>query len=350
MNLHMRSLAPDAVPPGHPRVASGRIGVLLVNLGTPDAPTYWPMRRYLKEFLSDRRVIEVPRLLWWPLLNLVILTTRPSKSGAKYRSIWNKEANASPLLVITRAQTGKLAASFAARSDRVVIDFAMRYGNPGIAGRIDALMAAGCDRILLVPLYPQYAAATTATVCDNAFAHLQTLRWQPAVRVAPQWPDDPVYIEALAASVRSSLAKLDFEPEIILASFHGVPRKYLEAGDPYHCFAAKTGRLLREALGLDEARMRTTFQSRFGAEEWLRPYTDETVEALAKGGVKRLAIVAPGFVADCLETLEELDGENREIFLHSGGEKFAYLPCLNDSEEGMAVLRHVVDRELQGWI
>jgi protoporphyrin/coproporphyrin ferrochelatase len=349
MNLHTRQVASGTVPSGHPCVASGRIGVLLVNLGTPDDTTYWPMRRYLKEFLSDRRVIEVPRALWWPLLNLIILTTRPGKSGAKYRSIWDKEANASPLLVITRAQTQKLAASLAGEADRIMIDFAMRYGNPGIAGRIDALRAAGCDRILLVPLYPQYAAATTATVCDKAFEHLRTLRWQPALRVAPHWHDDPVYIDALAKSVRASLSKLDFEPEVILASFHGVPRKYLEAGDPYHCFAVKTGRLLREALGFDERGLRITFQSRFGTDEWLKPYTDETVEALARSGVKRLAIVAPGFVADCLETLEELDGENREIFLHAGGERFAYLPCLNDSEEGMAVLLHVVDRELKGW-
>ncbi|MDQ0396108.1 ferrochelatase [Labrys monachus] len=342
---------PLPFPGDHPgAAASGRIGVLLVNLGTPDAPTYWPMRRYLKEFLSDRRVIEVSRLLWWPLLNGIILTTRPGKSGAKYASIWDQAENASPLLVVTRRQTEKLARAFAGRDGRVVVDFAMRYGSPSIAERLDGLRARGCDRILIVPLYPQYAAATTATVCDKAFEHLMTLRWQPAVRIAPQWHDDPVYIEALAASVRASLAGLDFEPEVVLASFHGVPKTYLLAGDPYHCFAVKTGRLLREALGYDEARLRITFQSRFGKEEWLKPYTDETVEGLAKAGVKRIAIVAPGFVADCLETLEELGVENREIFLHHGGEKFAYLPCLNDSEEGQRVLEHVVGRELQGWI
>ncbi len=337
------------VPADHPAGASGRIGVLLVNLGTPDAPTYWPMRRYLKEFLSDRRVIEVSRLLWWPLLNGIILTTRPGKSGAKYASIWDKAENASPLLVITRRQTEKLAETFAADS-RLTVDFAMRYGNPSIASRIDALRAKGCDRILIVPLYPQYAAATTATVCDKAFEHLMSLRWQPAVRIAPQWHDDPVYIDALAASVRQSLARLDFEPEVLLASFHGVPKNYLIQGDPYYCFAMKTGRLLREALGYDEARFKITFQSRFGKEEWLKPYTDETVEGLAKSGVKRLAIVAPGFVADCLETLEELGEENKEIFQHNGGERFAYLPCLNDSPEGQHVLEHVVRRELQGWI
>ena len=350
--MQTETLPPTAMtakPSDHPGPASGRIGVLLVNLGTPDGTTYWPMRRYLKEFLSDRRVIEVPRLLWWPLLNLIILTTRPTKSGAKYASIWDKAENASPLLVITRRQTDKLRAAMAQHAGRVEIDYAMRYGNPAIAPKIEALRAKGCDRILIVPLYPQYAAATSATVCDKVFEHLMTLRWQPAVRVAPQWHDDAVYVEALAASVRRSLAALDFEPEIILASFHGVPKNYLLAGDPYHCFALKTGRLLREALGLDAGRLRITFQSRFGKDEWLKPYTDETVEALAKAGVKRLAIVAPGFVADCLETLEELGVENREIFEHNGGEKFAYLPCLNDGSEGMRVLEHVVRRELAGW-
>ncbi|MFT4130204.1 ferrochelatase [Labrys sp. (in: a-proteobacteria)] len=347
MTSHLASALP--VPADHPVAASGRIGVLLVNLGTPDAPTYWPMRRYLKEFLSDRRVIEVSRLLWWPLLNGIILTTRPGKSGAKYASIWDKAENASPLLVITRRQTEKLAETFAADS-RLTVDFAMRYGNPSIASRIDALRTKGCDRILIVPLYPQYAAATSATVCDKAFEHLMTLRWQPAVRIAPQWHDDPVYIEALASSVRQSLAKLDFEPEVLLASFHGVPKNYLIQGDPYYCFAMKTGRLLREALGFSEDRFKITFQSRFGKEEWLKPYTDETVEGLAKSGVKRLAIVAPGFVADCLETLEELGEENKEIFQHHGGEHFAYLPCLNDSPEGQRVLEHVVGRELQGWV
>jgi protoporphyrin/coproporphyrin ferrochelatase len=343
-------MAAGARPAEHPAVAPRRVGVLIVNLGTPDDTTYWPMRRYLKEFLSDRRVIEVPRALWWPILNLAILTRRPTASGAKYRSIWDEAENASPLLVITRAQAAKLAGRLAAVSDRIVVDFAMRYGKPSIAGRIDALLAEGCDRILLVPLYPQYAAATTATVCDKAFDHLKRLRWQPALRVAPHWHDDPVYIDALAASVRQSLARLDFEPEVILASFHGVPKKYLLAGDPYHCFAVKTGRLLAAALGRDETAMRTTFQSRFGTDEWLRPYTDETVEGLAKAGVKRLAIVAPGFVADCLETLEELAVENRDIFLKAGGERFAYLPCLNDSEAGMGVIEHVVRRELGGWV
>lgn len=336
-------------PADHPAVATGRIGVLLVNLGTPEAPTYWPMRRYLKEFLSDRRVIEVNPALWWPILNLVILSIRPSRSGAKYAAIWDKAANASPLAVITRTQGRELAASFA-DDPRILVDHAMRYGEPAIGPAIDRLQAQGCDRILLVPLYPHYAAATTATVCDAAFRHLARLRWQPTLRVAPPWHDDPVYIEALAQSVQKSLATLDFEPEVILASFHGVPKRYLLAGDPYHCFAVKTGRLLRERLGLDGQRLRITFQSRFGREEWLQPYTDKTVEALARSGTRRLAIVAPGFVADCLETLEELGVENRDIFLEHGGQDYAYLPCLNASEPGMRVIEHVVRRELMGWI
>lgn len=341
---------PPPAPVDHPAVTSGRVGVLLINLGTPDAPTYWPMRRYLKEFLSDRRVIDIPRALWWPLLNLVILTVRPSRSGAKYASIWDREHNASPLAVITRAQTAGLRQRLEQPSGRLVVDYAMRYGSPSIASKLDALKAQGCERILLVPLYPQYAASSTATVCDKAFEHLMTMRWQPAIRVVPQWNEDPVYIDALAQSVRDGLAALDFEPEMVLASFHGVPKRYLMEGDPYHCFAAKTGRLLRERLGWDETRMRTTFQSRFGREEWLQPYTDKTVEALARSGVKRLAILAPGFVADCLETLEELGEENREIFEHHGGEHYAYIPCLNATPRGLDVLEHVVMRELGGWV
>lgn len=339
---------PGVRPADHPAVKSGRIGVLLMNLGTPEATDYWSMRRYLKEFLSDRRVIEVSRLVWWPLLNGVILTTRPGRKGRDYASIWNNERNEGPLKTITRGQAEKLAAAM--HDPRVSVDWAMRYGSPPVAERIEALLAQGCDRILLVPLYPQYAAATSATACDQAFRALMDMRWQPAVRVAPPYHDDPVYIEALAASIRQNLAALDFEPEVVLASFHGVPKSYLLKGDPYHCHCAKTWRLLGEALRMGPERLRMSFQSRFGNEEWLKPYTDETVKALAEGGVRRLAIVAPGFSADCLETLEELDVENREIFTHAGGEQFAYLPCLNDSEDGMRVIRNVVARELMGWL
>ncbi|MGO4707393.1 ferrochelatase [Microvirga sp. 2MCAF38] len=343
--------APDAKPTDHPSMKVGRIGVLLLNLGTPEATDYWSMRRYLKEFLSDRRVIETPRLLWWPILNLIILTTRPGRKGKDYETIWNKERNEGPLKTITRAQAedltrhlGKIA------GDRVVVDWAMRYGKPEIRLRIRALLDQGCDRILLVPLYPQYAAATSATVCDHAFRALMDMRWQPSVRVSPPYHDDPVYIDSVVSSMKRNLAKLSFEPEIILVSFHGVPKEYLLKGDPYYCHCVKTWRLMREAFGWSADRFLMSFQSRFGPDEWLQPYTDKTVEALAERGVKRLAIVAPGFSADCLETLEELDVENREIFMHHGGEQFAYLPCLNDSEDGMRVIRHIVERELQGWL
>jgi ferrochelatase len=345
------SFEPDrkAWPAGHPDVRYGRIGVLLLNLGTPDGTDYWSMRRYLKEFLSDRRVIEVPRWKWWPILNLIILTVRPGRKGKDYATIWNNERDEGPLKTITRNQAEKLQAVFAG-DPRVEIDWAMRYANPTTDSRIRALAARGCDRILLVPLYPQYAAATTATACDQAFRTLMDMRWQPAVRVAPSYHDDPAYIDALATAMRRDLAKLDFEPEVIIATFHGMPQDYLDKGDPYHCQCQKTSRLLRARLGWPEDTWLTTFQSRFGSDPWLRPYTDETVKRLAAEGVKRLALVAPGFSADCLETLEELDGENRHYFEEGGGEKFAYLPALNDSAEGVAVIEAVVRRELQGWL
>ena len=340
---------PASWPVDHPDVPHGRVGVLLLNLGTPDATDYWSMRRYLKQFLSDRRVIEEPRWKWWPILNLIILTVRPGPKGKDYDTIWNKERNEGPLKTITRSQAEKLQVALGDHP-AVVVDWGMRYANPSTASRIDALAKAGCDRILLVPLYPHYAAATTATAADEAFRHLMTMRWQPAVRVAPSWHDDPVYIDALAISMEKHLATLDFEPETIVATFHGMPQKYLEQGDPYHCQCLKTSRLLRERLGLPRERWVTSFQSRFGTDPWLQPYTDETVTRLAKSGVKRLAIVAPGFSADCLETLEELDVENREFFLHNGGEKFAYIPALNDSPEGLRVIEAIVRRELGGWV
>jgi len=329
---------------------SRRIGVLLVNLGTPDATDYWSMRRYLKEFLSDRRVIEENRLKWWLVLNLIILSVRPGRKGRDYDKIWNRERDESPLRTITRAQAEKLSRMLAPVDGRITVDWAMRYGNPSIASRLDALQKGGCDRILVVPLYPQYAAATTATVADKAFDVLKTMRWQPAVRIAPPLHDDPVYIEALASSLEAELKKLSFKPEVILASFHGVPKDYVDKGDPYATQCAETVRLLRERLKLDANKFMLTFQSRFGRAEWLQPYTDMTVKALAERGVKNLAIVTPGFTADCLETLEEIAGENAEIFHHAGGKNFAAIPCLNDTEAGMAVISHVVRRELQGWI
>jgi len=337
------------LPADHPRIAAGKIGVLIVNLGTPEGTGYWPMRRYLSEFLSDRRVIESSPLIWQPVLQGIVLSTRPKKSGALYAAIWNKERDESPLKTFTRAQAEKLAAELASE-EKVGVDWAMRYGNPPIAGRLEALVQSGCDRILVFPLYPQYSATTTATVNDKAFEALKAMRRQPALRTVPAYHDEPVYIDALAASLGKHLAGLDFEPEVVIASYHGLPRAYLDKGDPYHCHCQKTSRLLREKLGWSERRLITSFQSRFGPAEWLQPYTDKTVERLAGEGVKRIAIVNPGFVSDCLETLEEIDVQNREIFLHHGGERFAHVPCLNDSPEGMRVITTIVLRELQGWI
>jgi ferrochelatase len=336
-------------PAGHPALPPRRIGVLLVNLGTPDATDYWSMRRYLKEFLSDRRVIEENRLKWWLVLNLIILTFRPGRKGRDYDKIWNRERNESFLKTITRAQSDKLSAALA-DEPRLLVDWAMRYGNPSIRSRLDAMQAAGCDRILIVPLYPQYAAATTATVNDKAFEALARMRWQPAVRTAPAYFDEPAYIEALAASVEESLAKLPFKPEVIIASFHGMPEEYLRKGDPYYCQCHVTARLLRERLKLDDKQLMLTFQSRFGPAEWLKPYTDVTVKALAASGVKNIAIITPGFSSDCLETLEEIAMENAQFFKDAGGENFAAIPCLNDTPGGMKVIQDVVARELKGWI
>lgn len=342
---------PDAryTPKGHPTPAIGKVGVLLLNLGTPDGTDYWSMRRYLKEFLSDRRVIEVNPVLWWFILNGPVLTKRPFSSGEAYRSIWNEEKDKSPLRTITRAQAGKLGQALKGKK-QIVVDWAMRYGNPSTNSRIEALKAQGCERILLFALYPQYAAATTATAYDKAFEALQAMRWQPAVRTVPPYHDDPAYIDALAASLRHEVAKLKWKPEVILASFHGLPVEYFMKGDPYHCHCARTTRLLREKLNWGEDKLRMTFQSRFGKAEWLQPYTDKTVEALAKDGVKSMAIVTPGFAADCVETLEEIAVENSDIFKEHGGEHFAAIPCLNDTPEGMKVIEAVVKRELAGWV
>ncbi|MGD9828217.1 MAG: ferrochelatase [Hyphomicrobiaceae bacterium] len=337
-------------PKEHPPVAAGRIGVLLINLGTPDGTDYWSMRRYLKEFLSDTRVIEWSKLYWWPILNLIVLQRRPQRSGKLYEAIWNTERNESPLRTFTRSQSEQLAATLKSVDDRIVVDWAMRYGSPSIAERMASLAAAGCERVLVFPLYPQYSASTTATVNDKVFEHLQSQRWQPALRTVPPYHDDPVYIEALAQSVRAAIAREGFEPEVVLASYHGIPLSYFQKGDPYHCQCMKTTRLLREALGWPAERLVTTFQSRFGPEEWIKPYTDDTVRELAGRGVKRLAILNPGFVADCLETLEEIAVGSAEIFAQAGGERFAHIPCLNDGPEGMRVIEHAVRRELAGWL
>lgn len=340
---------PSARPADHPKIAFGRIGVLIVNLGTPEATDYRSMRRYLHEFLSDRRVVDVNRLIWWPLLNGVILTTRPSRKGRDYDKIWNRERNEGPLKTITRAQSERLALRLADLGPDLEVDWAMRYGNPPIAERLAALVEAGCERILVVPLYPQYAAATTATVADKTFDALKTMRRQPAIRIAPPWHDEPRYVAALAESLKRAIAEAPAEPEVVLASYHGIPQRYFDAGDPYWCHCMKTSRLLAAETGLGD-RLKTTFQSRFGKEPWLRPYTIDTVEELARSGVRRLMVIAPGFVADCLETLEELGEENRDVFLKNGGEDFRLVPCLNDSDGGIDVVETVVRRELGGWL
>jgi len=332
-----------------PETSPERVGVLLVNLGTPDSCDARGVRVYLREFLSDPRVIENQGLLWKLILNGVILQIRPRRKAKDYAKIWNTAKNESPLKTITRAQAEKLADAIADH-DHVVVDWAMRYGNPSIRSRIDALTAQGCDRLLVVPLYPQYSAATSATVCDETFRMLAGMRAQPTLRVTPPYYDDPDYIEALAVSINAHLATLPFQPELIVASFHGMPQKYVDKGDPYQAQCAATTEALRKRLGPDDKKLLLTFQSRFGFDEWLKPYTDKTIEQLGKDGVRRIAVVTPGFSADCLETLEEIAQENAEIFKHSGGEQFAFIPCLNDSEPGMDVIRQLVLRELQGWI
>jgi len=331
------------------RPARERVGVLLVNLGTPDRADAAAVRVYLREFLSDARVIEDQGLIWKLVLNGIILRKRPATKALDYQKIWNKERNESPLFTITRSQSDKLAALLAGY-ENVVVDWGMRYGNPSIRSRINALSAQGCTRLLVVPLYPQYSAATSATVCDQAFRALLDMRDQPSIRIAPPYYDDAAYIEALAVSIERHLATLSFKPEIILASFHGMPQSYVDQGDPYQTHCIATTDALRARLGLDASKLMLTFQSRFGNDPWLQPYTDKTVERLAKEGVRRMAIVTPGFAADCLETLEEIAMENAGIFRDHGGEHFSAIPCLNDSAEGMDVLRQHVQRELSGWI
>ena len=343
------ALAP-AAEAERPAVTAARIGVLIVNLGTPEGTDFWSMRRYLKEFLSDRRVIENNSLLWKLIFHLGILTIRPKMKGRDYEKIWNREKNESPLKTITRAQGEKLAAMLRDADARIVADWAMRYGQPSIASGLAALTEQGCDRILVLPLYPQYAAATTATAADEVFRVLMKMRRQPSVRIAPPYYNDPVYIDALVSSITNALATLPWQPDVILASFHGIPQDYVDKGDPYQAQCEETVRLMRESLGFGEKSLMLTFQSRFGRTEWIRPYTDETVKRLAEKGVKNLAIVTPGFAADCIETLEEIAMENAHLFKRHGGENFLAIPCLNDSDLGMMVIRHLALRELQGWL
>lgn len=343
------SRAPDRQTGNQGQPHVGKVGVLLVNLGTPDGTDYWPMRRYLAEFLSDRRVIEWPRAIWYPVLYGIVLSRRPRKSGEAYAKIWNTERNESPLRTFTRAQGEKLAAALTDH-EHVIVDWAMRYGRPSIEEVTNSLMARGCDRILMFPLYPQYSAATTATVNDKFFEALAKMRFQPAVRTVPAYPEEPVYIDALAVSIEEHLAGLDFEPEVVIASYHGVPQSYVRRGDPYEEQCQRTSRLLRERLGWGEDKLLTCFQSRFGPEEWLQPYTAETVKRLAREGVKSIAVFNPGFVSDCLETLEEIAVEAAKTFREAGGENLAHIPCLNDSDEGMRVIEELVRRELSGWM
>ena len=332
-------------PADHPDLPAPKIGVLLVNLGTPNAPEPKAVKLYLKEFLSDPRVVEIPQLVWQPILRGIILNTRPKKSANAYRQVWTAEG--SPLAAITARQAAALKDRF---GREVIVDHAMRYGKPAIAERLDSLKTMGCDRILIAPLYPQYCAATTATANDEAFAHLRRMRWQPAIRTLPPYHDEPGYISALKSVIQLELARLDFEPEAIVASFHGMPQRTLELGDPYHCHCRKTARLVEEALDRRDLRVITTFQSRFGRAKWLEPATDVMLAQEAESGTRRLAIAAPGFSADCLETLEELAIRGREQFLAAGGEEFAALSCLNAGEPGMAMLEALVRRELAGWL
>ena len=340
------------LPDGHPGLKQEKVGVLLLNLGTPDATDYWSMRRYLKEFLSDKRVIDLNPLFWQPLLNLVILTSRPSRSGAAYDKIWNRDLDESPLRTITRSQSDRIEAILgeALGRERLVVDWAMRYGNPATGPVIRSMIERGCSRILMLALYPQYAAPTTATAYDHAFRALMQERLQPAIRTVGPYHDHPLYIDAIAGSIERALAELDFEPDLVLTSFHGLPKRYLLLGDPYHCQCARTARLVRERLGWPEAKLRLTFQSRFGSEEWLQPYTDETLRNLPREGVKRVAVITPGFAADCVETLEEIAIAGRETFEEHGGERYAFIPCLNDEPAHIDLLADIIRRELQGWI
>ncbi len=341
------SLVYNGNPVQHPDVKNGKIGVLLINLGTPEGTDYKSLRVYLKEFLTDKRVIEWSPWKWYPILFGIVLNTRPQKVGKAYKSIWNNELNESYLRTFTRNQASLIAEKFN-DNDNIIIDWAMRYGKPSVADRVDALQRAGCERIVIFPLYPQYAAATSASVNDAVYRKLLTMRWQPAIRTVPPYYDDPVYIDALYNSVTQHLGNISWMPEVIVASFHGIPQSYFDKGDPYYCHCMKTARLLRERLGMSKEQLIVTFQSRFGPEEWIKPYTDKTIQSLAESGVKKIAVITPGFVSDCLETLEEIAVENRDYFMEHGGEEFTFIPCLNDSELGIKVLESVLLKEMCG--
>jgi len=336
----------------HPPVAVARIGVLIANLGTPDNTDYWSMRRYLSEFLSDKRVIDYPRWLWQPLLQLIILSKRPFSSGEAYKSIWNEKDNESPLLTTTRSQFRKLSLHFqkSKYSEKIVVDFCMRYGNPSTESAIKRLQSQGCERILFFPLYPQYAGPTSATANDQAFRALMKMNWQPALRTVPAYFDNPTYIKALANSIREAYAAVKTKPEHLVVSYHGVPERYLLAGDPYHCQCQKTTRLLANELKWEKKYCTTTFQSKFGPEKWVGPSTVEYVAELARTGKKNIAIVAPAFSSDCVETLEEINQEIAESFSEAGGSSFLYIPCLNDRDDHIGAFIEIIEKELAGWI
>ena len=343
---------PVHAAPDHPKVAPARVGILIANLGTPDSTDYWSMRRYLSEFLSDKRVVDYSAWLWQPLLQGIILSRRPFKSGAAYKSIWNEEANESPLLTITKQQTAVIKETMAARyGDDVIVDFCMRYGNPSTKSKVREMTEAGCTKILFFPLYPHYAGATSASANDQFFRALMEEKWQPVARVVAPYFEEPAYIDALAQSIETAYAAMDVKPDKLICSYHGVPERYLREGDPYHCQCQKTTRLLKERLAWDDTQIMTTFQSKFGPEEWLKPYTVKEVARLAEeDGIKNIAVCAPAFSADCIETLEEINEEIKESFEEAGGEHFAYIPCLNDDPAHIAALSSVIDQNLLGWV
>jgi ferrochelatase len=338
----------DHTPDNHPSINYGKIGVLIINLGTPEATDYWSVRRYLKEFLSDRRVVDTNRYLWWFILNFIILSFRPSKSARAYKAIWNKKDNESPLKTYTRSQSNLLKAKF--KKHQISIDWAMRYGKPSIYEKLNQFKNSGIDRVLIFPLYPQYSAATTASVQDEVFSVMKKMRWQPSIRTVPPYFDNPLYINALAESIQKNIDDLKWSPDILLTSYHGLPKRYLTLGDPYHCHCYKTTRLLREKITWFDKEIMLTFQSRFGPEEWLQPYTENTVVDLAKSGVKNLAMISPAFISDCVETLEELDIGIKEKFYEHGGKNFTLIPCMNHSDIAISMLKDITLNELKGWI
>ena len=326
----------------HPKVNFGKTGVLLINLGTPDSTSWWDIRKYLKEFLSDRRVIEVNPIIWKIILNTFILTFRPSKTAHAYKKIWRKESNESPLLFFTKEQAKKLNSKIGNKN--ILVDFAMRYGNPSIKSKIHGLQNKGCENLIILPLYPQYAAATTATVCDEVYRTLMSMRWQPSLKIIPHYESDPLYIDALVNSINSKIKNINWKPDLILASYHGIPKKYFDKGDPYHCYCHKTTRLISEKF--KEIEIKTTFQSRFGPEEWLQPYTDKTLEHLPKEGVKNVLAICPGFSSDCVETLEEILIQGKESFMQAGGKNFDMIPCLNDNDDHIKLLNSLIERNI----